>query len=67
VTSGVLLMVVPWVLFAVSVATIGVLVMRRRATDRQRLAQQPNAVKRANCRPMAGAPEVVPRPGDKRD
>ncbi len=66
-TGGVLLVVVPWVLFAASMATIGVLVMRRKATDRQRPAQQPDAAKRPNCGPMAAAPEIVPRPGDERE
>jgi hypothetical protein len=55
VTGGDLLVVVPWLLFAASMATIGVLVVRRRSPG-----------ERGGGRPAAGPQETAERADDGR-
>lgn len=56
-TGGDLLVVVPWLLFAASMATIGVLVARRRSPGERGggppAARPQQAGKRADCGPIA--------------
>ena len=62
-TSADLLVVVPWLLFAASVAAIGVLVARRRSAAEpgagRLAARQRPAAERSDCGRIAAGPEVL--------
>ena len=66
-TGGDLLVVVPWLLFAASMATIGVLVARRRCPAERgsgRPAGPQERGKRADCGRIAEGQEMFPRAAD---